>query len=884
VSAAAPRRRPDRRRARRALSLCALLLCWLCAVARAAPPPAVADVAAVPAQGALALTPHLAILADPGAGLTLPQALAAPGWLAATPANLNRGYTDDAIWLRGSLANGGAQALTRWLALGSVRLEDIRFWRLAPGQRDAAPTLLSGTSRLTSALPVRADANYIFPLTLAPGERVDYVLRIHSRSVVSIVAKLWEPAAFRQDEGRDAQSQALLLGPMILAGLYALTMGLRSGDRDFLVLAACIGVSVLYNLQFYGVPFRYFPEYYEWVGRANQPLVALNTAAFALTTMTMLRLDRIAFWRWAYRMPQALFDLVAIASLIDALRRRAPGSVPVALTCLVVWLVLLSRILTVYGLLPDLRLSTDSLNWTTNCAVFLALSIVMARHARALQASRLDAHRARLDAAALEQAVRARTSELQAALIAADEANSAKTDFLARVSHDLRTPLTSIMGFADLMQAGGRGDSERGRIIRRSASHMLAMINDLIDYARGGDPHALNPAPTYGHALFDAIAQEGAALAGKRANRFDYRVLRPLPPVLVLDAKRVRQVLGNLLDNAAKFTSDGLITLTLDWRGDDHGGDAAAVELVITVRDSGCGIAPRDQQRIFEPFLRLEASRATPGLGLGLAIVSNWVQRMGGLLRLDSTPGLGSTMTLTLNTRRAGEQEVPQHAERDGAGMLPALKGAGLRIWIAEDAADIRALLTEELSGQGFEVESAADGQEIIERMMRPQAQAPALLLTDYLMPRADGGAVLEAARRHLPGVPVVLLSATPQFGSGEDGAPAFDACLFKPINLAELRITLARLLGLDYRGRDGHDEEREDDRADAPQDLPPPPVLVPMRELVALGAVSDLADWARELEATQPEYAAFARQAQRLAHRGDLAALRDLSEKAAAE
>lgn len=873
-------------------------LCWLAVggAARAGVP----DIAAVATQAPL--TPHLSILIDPGGGLTLPRALAASGWQAATRANLNRGYTSDTIWLRGSLRNGGAQALTRWLALGSIRLEAISFWRLAPDRRDTAPTLLSGTSRLTSALPVRANANYIFPLTLAPGEQVDYVLRIHSRSVVSIAAKLWEPAAFRQDEGGDAQSQALLLGPMVMAALYALVMGLRSRDRDFLVLALCLGVMTVYNLQFYGVPFRYFPQYYDWLGRANQPVTALNTASCALMTMTMLRLDRIAFWKWAYRLPlalfplaaaacllgqagapawlrdiMALFDVVCIASLLDVLRRRAPGTAPAALTCLAIWLVLLSRILTVYGLLPDLRLSTDSLNWTTNCAVFLALSIVMARHARELQASRLAARSARLDARSLEQAVRERTGELQAALIAADEANSAKTDFLARISHDLRTPLTSIIGFADLMQVDGRDDAGRGRIIRRSASHMLAMVNDLIDYARGGDPHALQPAPSYTHALFDGIAQEAAALAHRRGNRFDYRVPRPLPPVLELDAKRVRQVLGNLLDNAAKFTSDGVIALSLDWRG---GGDrpGAPVELVIEVRDNGCGIAPEDQLRIFEPFLRLDPSRATPGLGLGLAIVDNWVRRMDGRLRLESAPGQGTVMTLTLNTRRASEQEVPHHAESDGAGVLPQVDGAGLRIWIAEDAADIRALLTEELSGLGFVVESAADGREMIQRMLRPPSQAPALLLTDYLMPGADGGAVLEAARRHLPGVPVVVLSATPQFRARGDGdGPDFDAFLLKPINLAELRITLARLLGLDYGLKDAAEERQPD--APLPLPLPPPSVLVAMRELVALGAVSDLADWARGLASARPEHAAFARRAQRLAHEGDLEGLRRLTE-----
>ena len=870
------------------------LLLWCCLWAGGAPSTA-QELEPVDVATSTVLTPKLAILIDRGGKMTLQQALMAPGWEPATPANLNRGYTTDTIWLRGAVHNGGSQQLTRWLALGSIRLEWIRFTRLTQDLWQAAPTMLSGTSQLMEEAPVRANANYIFPIDFQPGERVDYVLQIRSRSVVSIAAKLWEPAAFRQNEGQDARSQGLLLGPMIMAALYALVMGLRGRDRDFLVLAWCIGVMTVYNLQFYGMLFQVFPAYYDLLGRATQPLTALNTASCALMTMLLLRLDRERLWRWAYGAPLVLFvlvsaaclqgdfprapgwlrevmasfDLVCIASIVVVLWRRRPGTVLPALACLLIWLVLLSRLLTVYGVLPDLRMSSDGLNWASNCAVFLALAIVIARRVRDMQESKLAVHRARMDAKALEVAVLDRTRELQAALIAADEANNAKTDFLTRISHDLRTPLTSIIGFADLVQVSGNKSAERGRIIRRSADHMLAMIDDLIDYARGGDPHALAPAPAYTHALFDAIAQEAEALAHKQGNRFACHVPRPLPPVLELDTKRVRQVLGNLLDNAAKFTSEGLIELTLEWR---DAGDGAAVELMMEVRDNGRGIAPEDQQRVLEPFLRLDRSRSSPGLGLGLAIVNNWVKRMHGQLQLESAPGQGTSVRVTLSARRAGENDVAHHVHGDGAGMLPEMDGAGLHIWIAEDADDIRTLLIDDLSSQRFHVEAAADGLELIRRMQRPGVLAPALVLTDNLMPGADGAAVLRAARRYLPGVPVALLSATPRLrGDDHAEAPEFDASLLKPINLAELRITLARLLGLPC------EQPGEAPAAAAPA-APPAAALLAMREMIELGAMSDLVDWTRALQAERQEYAAFARYARQLARDGDLARLRAIS------
>jgi CheY-like chemotaxis protein len=157
----------------------------------------------------------------------------------------------------------------------------------------------------------------------------------------------------------------------------------------------------------------------------------------------------------------------------------------------------------------------------------------------------------------------------------------------------------------------------------------------------------------------------------------------------------------------------------------------------------------------------------------------------------------------------AAEPIRPVAADSDGA-------GAGMHIWIAEDAADIRALLIDDLTSQGFNVEADADGLELIQRMTRPGARAPALVLTDNLMPGADGAAVLRAARLHLPGVPVALLSATPRLRrDGQADAPEFDASLLKPINLAELRTTLARLLGLACA-------QPDDQRAAAVPDAPP--------------------------------------------------------------
>ena len=145
---------------------------------------------------------------------------------------------------------------------------------------------------------------------------------------------------------------------------------------------------------------------------------------------------------------------------------------------------------------------------------------------------------------------------------------------------------------------------------------MLGMVNDLIDYANGRDADALSPQPVYTYALLDTVAQHGAALAARGGNAFSVEIAGNLPPVIELDDRRMQQVLGNLLDNAAKFTEHGTIRLTVTGRA-----DAAAPRrwnLRFAIADSGCGIAAADRARVFEPFVRALEDDHRPGIGLGL--------------------------------------------------------------------------------------------------------------------------------------------------------------------------------------------------------------------------------------------------------------------------
>jgi hypothetical protein len=297
----------------------------------------------------------------------------------------------------------------------------------------------------------------------------------------------------------------------------------------------------------------------------------------------------------------------------------------------------------------------------------------------------------------------------------------------------------------------------------------------------------LRPEPTYVRALLDSIAQDAAMLAGKRGNRFVLDIRGELPPVLELDSKRILQVLDNLIDNAAKFTQNGIIELSVECRPDI--GQTRPVMLMFSVRDTGCGIAHGDHDRIFEPFLRLDAARHQPGVGLGLAIVKQWISHMGGTLAIESTPGAGTTVRVSLAARPVEETAMVQP-------------------YVADTAS-----------------------------------------------------------------VPVVAVSATPQAVGGrcDDEGQSHDAYLLKPVDRADLRSTLARLLGRKPMhplvNLDAQDH-------DQPVVRPSVQALGEAQLLIGFGAISDLIDWAENIAIHEPQCAAFARQARRLASLGDLTGL----------
>jgi PAS domain S-box-containing protein len=418
--------------------------------------------------------------------------------------------------------------------------------------------------------------------------------------------------------------------------------------------------------------------------------------------------------------------------------------------------------------------------------------------------------------------------ELKKAKETAEQASRAKSEFLANVSHEVRTPLNAILGMTDLALDAPVTEQQRRQltVARYSGEALLEVIDDLLDFSKIEAGKLELDRSTF--SLRTTLNQTLRALA-LRAHRKGLELVGRIPPdvpdAFVGDAGRLRQVLANLVGNAVKFTDQGEVVVRVEIEGphaktqrrkeeQEEGqtggqdglappvslGDFASLREVFlhfAVSDTGIGIPQEKQQKIFEAFEQADSSttRRYGGTGLGLSIASRLVGLMGGRITVESEPGRGSTFRFTVRLHRP-----PPHQDRPAARAPAELQS--LPILIVDDNAASRQALEEWLRGWRAEPEAVGDGPAALEALLRAAAAGRpyALILLDARLPDADALAV--AARvRQTPdpsAAAVVLLSA---------GDPARDldrldeagvaACVMKPVQEEELLDAVCRALSL---------------------------------------------------------------------------------------
>ena len=386
--------------------------------------------------------------------------------------------------------------------------------------------------------------------------------------------------------------------------------------------------------------------------------------------------------------------------------------------------------------------------------------------------------------------------ELRRSQVKAQAAVAAKSSFLANMSHEIRTPMNGVIGFAELLLDGKLDDTERrqAELIAESGRAMMRLLNDILDLSKVEAGHVTVASEPFElvHALKACVALVAPAIERKGV-ALQCEFAADLPKVVVGDALRVRQIVLNLLGNAAKFTLGGTITLSAAL-GDDG-------RLMIAVEDTGIGIEPDRQRAIFEQFTQADDRIASRfgGTGLGLAISNQLAMLMGGELSLNSKPGRGSRFTFSLPLPSA--QPCLMGPAVAVNSPTPATVGGSARILVAEDHDVNRLLISAMLEKLCCKPDFAHDGREAVTMVAAAAASGDpyALVFMDMQMPNMNG----VEATRHIRAsgldasrLPIVALTAN---AFADDVAACLDAGMqahvAKPFSLSSLQDALDRWL-----------------------------------------------------------------------------------------
>jgi len=500
-------------------------------------------------------------------------------------------------------------------------------------------------------------------------------------------------------------------------------------------------------------------------------------------------------------------------------------------------------------------------------ADILTLTTMADQLSNAIQNARLvrDMRRSQAEIERLLAEAEHRAQELARAKETADAASNAKSEFLAKMSHELRTPLSGILGYTQILRRHKNLTSEQLEalgVVQSSGEHLLMLINDILDLAKiEAQRLELLPTPVSLVPFLQGVVNLIRTRADQKDLTFRYEALTTLPPGLIVDEKRLRQVLLNLLGNAIKFTMSGLVELRVSVIN-AHGAPVAyqpgeaQCRLRFEVQDTGPGLSPEAQARLFRSFEQVGTQQQrAEGAGLGLAISQQLVRLMESHIQVRSVLDEGSTFWFDVTLPVTEAELDPQHGRYQ---LINGYRGPRQKILVVDDKDYNRAVLANLLRPLGFDVLEAEDGHRGVELA---RAEQPVLIFMDLVMPVLMGYEATARIRQD-PTLREVVIIAASASAFDDDKRQALsagcDGFIAKPINVPDLFALLEKHLHLQWEYETPTAKPSETVTEAVNVTLPPEIVSV-LYDLALSGDMTRLKEQADQLEAQSEAYRPFA-------------------------
>ncbi len=716
---------------------------------------------------------------------------------------LNAGYSRSVFWIRLDLdyRPQESQDPAPWLLeLAYPPLDRLDLYLPgADGKYQLAQR--TGDTLPFASRPISL-TNYLFDLKLAPGKPLRVYLRLESQGSIQAPLTLWSPKAYMENLPGNVYVLGIIYGVLLVMLVYNLFIFVSVRDTSYLYYILYIASFGLYQVSVNGAGIEYFWPNSPWWANAATPFLIGSAGLFGcqfarsflhtrehspwvdrtlLALMAVGALVMLLAFSASYALSLRLATYLALAFVVVIFSAGILAwlrGMRVARYFIFAWTAFLLggtiNTLMVLGFLPNVFFTMYSGQIGSALEVGL-LSLALADRINAMKEERtriLQESSRKLEQLNLELA----------------NSNRLKDEFLATVTHELRTPMSGVIGSLELMQTVPM-DVELAQYQKTatgSARDMMRMVNDilaLIELQAGKLYPRREPFSLRG--LFDSLRAQYAPRAEAKGLRFDLQLDENLPDTLEGDAGKLAQTLGYLLDNAIKFTHQGGVSLRVDGQRQSDG-----VALRVTVQDSGIGFETPADDALYQRFHQLDGSltREYGGLGIGLALCRQLTELLGGQLQHHSSPGRGSRFVLELNLGQPAQSfSVPPRR----AGGQALRRPDQCTVLVVEDNAINQLVIRGMLLKLGYRVRTADNGSEAIDLLRREGVDA---VLLDCQMPIMDGFATCRAIRALPQGGELPVLAITAHSHSGDRErclAAGMSDYLAKPVKFEELQTLL---------------------------------------------------------------------------------------------